>query len=107
MHFGVKGHYGPTFAHHSMILFGPRYKGLLDDIYKTGIGAGGFLALPAPPYRDRSEAWRLKAHSTFYVLAPVAHLGKSKARLGRRLLATGDERAAILDELERRMIPGI
>ncbi|MFZ1479027.1 MAG: phytoene desaturase family protein, partial [Sphingorhabdus sp.] len=34
VHFGVKGHY-PDIAHHS-ILFGPRYKGLLDDIYKTG-----------------------------------------------------------------------
>src|SRR3546814_6265796 len=30
VHFGVKGEY-PDIAHHS-ILFGPRYKGLLDDI---------------------------------------------------------------------------
>ncbi|MBY0392051.1 MAG: phytoene desaturase, partial [Novosphingobium sp.] len=35
VHFGVEGTW-PGIAHH-MILFGPRYKGLLDDIYNHGV----------------------------------------------------------------------
>ena len=35
VHFGLEGTW-PGIPHH-MILFGPRYKGLLDDIYKNGI----------------------------------------------------------------------
>ena len=74
VHFGVRG----TFPHvpHHMILFGPRYKGLLDDIYKNGRVAEDFsLYLHHPTATDPSMA--PDGHATFYALAPVPHLGKA------------------------------
>jgi phytoene desaturase len=73
VHFGVRG----TFPHvpHHMILFGPRYRGLLDDIYRRGVVADDFsLYLHHPTATDPSMA--PDGHSTFYALAPVPHLGK-------------------------------
>ncbi|MFD1610276.1 phytoene desaturase [Sphingomonas tabacisoli] len=73
VHFGVRG----TFPHvpHHMILFGPRYRGLLDDIYKGGALAEDFsLYLHHPSATDRNMA--PAGHSTFYALAPVPHLGR-------------------------------
>src|SRR3546814_5106522 len=75
VHFGVKGEY-PDIAHHS-ILFGPRYKGLLDDIYGGTVPDDFSLYLHHPSVTDPGMA--PPGHSTFYALAPVAHLGKVKA----------------------------
>lgn len=102
VHFGVKGDY-PDIAHHS-ILFGPRYKGLLDDIYKNGVVPGDFsLYLHHPTATDKAMA--PEGYSTFYVLAPVAHLGKAKADWDG---AFGQQFAdAILDEVEARVLPGL
>ena len=102
VHFGVKGHY-PTIAHHS-ILFGPRYKGLLDDIYKNGVVPEDFsLYLHHPTATDPAMA--PDGYSTFYVLAPVAHMGKAKVDWDG---AFGEQfRDAILDEVERRVLPGL
>jgi len=102
VHFGVKGDY-PDVAHHS-ILFGPRYKGLLDDIYRNGVVPEDFsLYLHHPSVTDPGMA--PPGHSSFYALAPVAHLGKSKADwdgdFGERFAD------AILDEVERRVVPGL
>ncbi|MBL9068525.1 MAG: phytoene desaturase [Sphingopyxis sp.] len=102
VHFGVQGEY-PDVAHHS-ILFGPRYRGLLDDIYSNGVVAGDFsLYLHHPSITDPGLA--PPGHSTFYALAPVAHLGKAKAdwdgAFGKRFAD------AILDEVERRVLPGL
>ncbi len=102
VHFGVKGHY-PDIAHHS-ILFGPRYKGLLDDIYKNGTVPADFsLYLHHPSVTDPNMA--PKGYSTFYVLAPVAHMGKAKVDwdgdFGEKF------KDAILDEVERRVMPGL
>ena len=73
VHFGVKGTW-PGIPHH-MILFGPRYKGLLSDIYDHGVLPEDFsLYLHHPTVTDPSLA--PEGHSTFYVLAPVPHLGK-------------------------------
>ena len=101
VHFGVKGAY-PDVAHHS-ILFGPRYKGLLDDIY-GGVIPGDFsLYLHHPSVTDPGMA--PPGHSTFYALAPVAHLGKAKADWDG---AFGERFAdAILEEVERRVAPGL
>ena len=56
-----------------MILFGPRYKGLLDDIYEHGLLGEDFsLYLHHPTVTDQSLA--PEGHSTFYVLAPVPNL---------------------------------
>ncbi len=59
-------------AHHT-ILFGPRYRGLLDDIFKRGILANDFsLYLHRPTATDPAMAPDGK--DTFYVLSPVPNL---------------------------------
>jgi phytoene desaturase len=101
VHFGVKGEY-PDVAHHS-ILFGPRYKGLLDDIYGGVIPDDFSLYLHHPSVTDPGMA--PPGYSTFYALAPVAHLGKAKADWDD---AFGERFAdAILEEVERRVAPGL
>jgi phytoene desaturase len=101
VHFGVEGNW-PGIPHHS-ILFGPRYKGLLDDIYEHGVLPADFsIYLHHPTVTDPSMAPEGK--STFYALVPVAHMGK---------LAIDWQQVApilekrVLDEVGRRMIPDI
>lgn len=102
LHLGIKGTW-PGIPHH-MILFGPRYKGLLNDIYKTGILPADFsLYLHHPTVTDPSLA--PEGHSTFYALAPVAHMGKAPLDWDGDVGEAMKER--ILDELERRLIPDI
>jgi phytoene desaturase len=101
VHFGVKGSY-PGVAHHS-ILFGPRYKGLLDDIYGGKVPDDFSLYLHHPSVTDPGMA--PPGHSTFYALAPVAHLGKARADWDGDF---GEQFAdAILDEVERRVAPDL
>ncbi|MBA3879126.1 MAG: phytoene desaturase [Sphingobium sp.] len=101
VHFGLKGTF-PGIPHH-MILFGPRYKGLLDDIYNHGVLAEDFsLYLHHPTVTDPSMA--PEGHSTFYALAPVPHQGKFPvdwAEIGPIL------EHRILDEIGKRLIPDI
>ena len=101
VHFGVKGSY-PDIAHHS-ILFGPRYKGLLADIYGGTVPQDFSLYLHHPSITDPGMA--PPGHSTFYALAPVAHLGKTQpdwdGAFGSRFAD------AILEEVERRVLPGL
>ncbi len=100
-HFGIKGTW-PGIPHH-MILFGPRYKGLLDDIYNHGVvGEDVSLYLHHPTVTDPSLA--PEGHSTFYVLAPVPHMGKFPRDWDE--VAPVLERR-ILDEIGRRLIPDI
>ncbi|GIW03984.1 MAG: phytoene dehydrogenase [Thermomicrobiales bacterium] len=64
-----------TIRHHTIIL-GPRYRGLLDDIFDHKILADDFsLYLHMPTLTDPSLA--PPGCETFYVLAPVPHLGGS------------------------------
>lgn len=73
IYFGTKKKY-PNLAHHN-VLFGPRYRGLLDDIFRKGVLPQDFsLYLHAPSLTDPSLA--PEGHECFYVLSPVAHLGK-------------------------------
>jgi phytoene desaturase len=97
VHFGVRGTF-PDVPHH-MILFGPRYKGLLDDIYRNGVLAEDFsLYLHHPTATDPSMA--PDGHSTFYALAPVPHMGKAKIDWD----AEGPKFAdRILDEVAKRL----
>ncbi|OAN58101.1 phytoene desaturase [Sphingomonas sp. TDK1] len=101
VHFGLRGTF-PDIPHH-MILFGPRYKGLLDDIYTNGVVSEDFsLYLHHPSASDASMA--PEGHSTFYALAPVPHLGKFPAdwsQVGPIL------EARILAEVQRRLIPDL
>jgi phytoene desaturase len=101
LHFGVEGTY-PDVPHHS-ILFGPRYEGLLGDIYDRGsLPDDPSLYLHHPTATDPSMA--PPGCSTFYALAPVPHLGKAKVDW-----ATESNRYAdvIIDTLEQRMLPGL
>ncbi|GAA0468695.1 phytoene desaturase [Parasphingorhabdus litoris] len=101
VHFGLKGTW-PGIPHH-MILFGPRYKGLLEDIYDNGVLPSDFsLYLHHPTVTDPEMA--PEGHSTFYVLAPVPHQGK--------LPIDWEEMGPIyekriLDEIGHRLIPDI
>ncbi|MFS0773393.1 phytoene desaturase [Sphingomonas sp. 1P08PE] len=101
VHFGIKGAW-PGIPHH-MILFGPRYKGLLEDIYDHGVLSEDFsLYLHHPTVTDPSMA--PEGHSTFYALAPVPHMGKFPVDWNE--IAPVLERR-ILDEVGRRLIPDI
>jgi phytoene desaturase len=102
LHLGIKGSW-PGIPHHS-ILFGPRYKGLLDDIYSHGVLPKDFsLYLHHPTVTDPGLA--PEGCSTFYALAPVAHMGK--APLDWDGVVGEQMKERILDELERRLIPDI
>ncbi|MBR0553059.1 phytoene desaturase [Stakelama marina] len=101
VHFGVKGTW-PGIPHH-MILFGPRYKGLLSDIYDHGVVSEDLsLYLHHPTITDPDMA--PEGHSTFYALAPVPHMGKSPVDW-ERVGPVVEKR--ILDEVGRRLIPDI
>jgi len=70
-YFGTRRQY-PDVAHHS-ILLGPRYRGLLDDIFVKQHLADDFsLYLHRPTATDASLA--PPGCDAFYVLAPVPHL---------------------------------
>ncbi|MFC0205945.1 phytoene desaturase [Novosphingobium soli] len=101
VHFGVEGTW-PGIPHHT-ILFGPRYQGLLDDIFENGVLPRDFsIYLHHPTVTDPSMAPAGK--STFYALVPVAHMGKLPidwAEVGPVL-----ERR-VLAEVGRRLIPDI
>ncbi|MDF0488240.1 phytoene desaturase [Sphingomonas sp. H39-1-10] len=101
VHFGIKGTW-PGIPHH-MILFGPRYKGLLADIYDHGVLPEDFsLYLHHPTVTDPSLA--PEGHSTFYALAPVPHMGKFPVDWA-EIAPVLEKR--ILDEVGRRLIPDI
>jgi len=101
VHFGLKGSW-PGIPHH-MILFGPRYKGLLDDIYDNGVLPSDFsLYLHHPTITDPEMA--PEGHSTFYVLAPVPHQGKLP--IDWEDMGPIYEKR-ILDEIGHRLIPDI
>lgn len=97
VHLGVRGPL-PQVAHH-MVLFGPRYGGLLDDIYDHGTLPDDFsLYLHHPTATDPSLA--PPGHSTLYALAPVAHLGKLPIDWERQAPAYADR---IIDVLSQRL----
>ncbi|MBB6124393.1 phytoene desaturase [Sphingobium subterraneum] len=101
VHFGIKGTW-PGIPHH-MILFGPRYKGLLTDIYDHGVLAEDFsLYLHHPTVTDPAMA--PEGCSTFYALAPVPHLGKLPIDWDHYGPLYADR---ILGEIEKRLIPDI
>lgn len=96
VYFGVEGQY-EDLAHHT-ILFGPRYKELLTDIFDRGLLGEDFsLYLHSPSVSDPSLA--PPGHSAHYALAPVPHRGISQIdwstegpRLADRILAALEDR---------------
>ncbi len=101
IYFGTKRRH-PHLAHHN-VLFGPRYKELLHDIFDTGTLADDFsLYLHAPTLSDPSLA--PDGCEAFYVLSPVPHMGISDvdwAVEGPRY------RDRIFEYLEARYIPNL
>ncbi len=74
LYFGTNRRY-PELAHHT-ILFGSRFKGLLDDIFHGQTIPDDFsLYLHAPTITDPSLA--PEGCEAFYVLSPVPHLGQA------------------------------
>ncbi len=72
IYFGLKTK-RPDLKHH-MVLFGPRYRELIRDIFKAdGLADDFSLYLHAPSVTDDSLA--PEGQSTYYVLSPVPHLG--------------------------------
>ena len=101
VYFGLKRPH-PAIPHHS-ILFGPRYRALLADIYDKGELADDFsLYLHHPTASDPGLA--PEGCSTFYALAPVPHLGKGKIDWESEAPNYAER---ILDYLEARAIPGL
>lgn len=92
----------PKLSHHNVI-FGPRYKELLADIFDKGILPDDFsLYLHAPSMTDPDLA--PPGQHSFYVLSPVAHKGK----LTVDWKTTGPKYAdRILSYLEEKYMPGL
>ncbi|MET1110035.1 MAG: phytoene desaturase [Allosphingosinicella sp.] len=101
VHFSTSGSW-PGLPHHS-ILFGPRYKELLGEIYRgSALPDDPSVYLHHPTATDPSMAPPGK--STFYALAPVPHLGKAPLDWAKEGPAYA---ARILKILEERALPGL
>lgn len=101
IYFGLRG-LRPDLRHH-MVLFGPRYKGLIDQIFSgPGLADDFSLYLHAPSVTDGSLA--PEGCSAYYVLAPVPHLGTADPGWERMATAYRDR---ILDYLDARYVPGL
>jgi phytoene desaturase len=100
LYFGTRRKY-PGLAHHT-ILFGPRYRELLNDIFKGSTLPEDFsLYLHAPTVSDPTLA--PPGGETFYVLSPVPHLGRAPIDWNLAKQAYAD---TILTYLEK-MLPGL
>ncbi len=99
-YFGTKRKYDDVY-HHTMVL-GPRYKGLLDDIFRRHELSKDFsLYLHRPTASDPSLA--PEGCDAFYVLSPVPHLES-----GTNWETEGEKyRAAIQKRLEETLMPGL
>jgi phytoene desaturase len=101
VHFGIEGTW-PGIPHHT-ILFGPRYEGLLKDIFDHGVlPADLAIYLHHPTVTDPSLAPAGK--STFSAAVPVAHLGKLAIDWG-EVGPVLEQR--VLAEVSRRLIPDL
>lgn len=101
IYFGTKKTY-PNMAHHNVI-FGPRYEGLLDDIFTHGKLSDDFsLYLHVPSRTDPQLA--PPGHEAFYVLSPVPHLGKANIDWNSEAPRYADK---ILSYLEQKFLPNL
>lgn len=101
LYFGTDRTYREQIAHHT-VLFGPRYKGLLDEIFHGSLLPDDFsLYLHAPTVTDPSLA--PPGCDSFYVLSPVPHLGHAPLDWSEVAPAYAEK---ILAALER-LMPGL
>jgi len=89
-------------VYHHMIVLGPRYEGLLKNIFKDKKLSEDFsLYLHRPTMTDPALA--PDGHDSFYVLSPVPHL-----KSGVDWTVEGERyRQAIQDRLEETVLPGL
>ena len=101
LYFGTRRRH-TQLAHHD-ILFGPRYRELIKDIFEgPGLAEDFSLYLHAPTLTDPSVA--PEGCEAFYVLSPVPHLGTARIdweKEGPRY------RDRLLDYMEKRYIPNL
>jgi len=101
IYFGTKKQY-PDMAHHTVI-FGPRYRELLKDIFHNGVLADDFsLYLHAPTRTDPDMA--PEGCEAFYVLSPVPNLSDSQVDWRLEGPKYADR---ILSYLEERYLPDL
>jgi phytoene desaturase len=103
-YFGTKGTRGmwPDAGHHT-ILAGPRYEGLLRDVFRRGHLADDMsLYVHRPSVTDPSVA--PDGDDTFYALSPVPHLGhRDPVNWAQEADRYRDKVQAVLEE---RLLPG-
>ena len=103
-YFGTKGTKAmwPDMGHHT-IFSGPRYEGLLRDIFLKGkLSEDMSLYIHRPSVTDPTAA--PEGDDTFYVLSPVPHLGHDNGVDWKA--ETEPYRVKVLEQLER-LMPGI
>jgi phytoene desaturase len=101
LYFGARGTWRDL-AHHT-VLFGPRYRALLREIFHGhALPADYSLYLHAPTVTDPSLA--PAGDSAFYVLSPVPNLGQADLDWDR---IAPEYAQRILDSLEQRLLPGL
>ncbi|WP_299658043.1 phytoene desaturase [uncultured Tateyamaria sp.] len=103
-YFGTKGTRGDwaDVGHHT-ILNGPRYTGLLHDIFMKGkLSDDMSLYVHRPSVTDPSVA--PEGDDTFYVLSPVPHLGHGGVDWKTEAEAY---KAKVLAVLEKQLLPGL
>ncbi len=101
IYFGLKQQH-PQIRHHTVI-FGPRYRALIDEIFRGPALPQDFsLYLHAPTRTDPSLA--PPGCDAFYVLAPVPHLGTAEIDW---TIEGPRYRDRILTYLERHYLPGL
>ena len=101
VHFALQGTW-PGIPHHS-VLFGPRYRSWLNDVFDHGVlPRDGLISLHHPSLTDPTLAPPNK--SVFTAVMPVAHRGK--LAIDWPQLAPMLE-GRVLDEIGRRLIPDI
>ena len=103
-YFGTKGtrDMWKDVGHHT-ILNGPRYKGLVRDIFSRGKVSDDFsLYVHRPTVTDPSAA--PEGDDTFYVLSPVPHLGHSDSEKWADI--ERQYRVRLTKALEEQLLPG-
>ena len=104
-YFGTKGtrDMWPEAGHHT-ILSGPRYEGLLRDVFRKGVLAEDMsLYVHRPTVTDPGAA--PEGDDTFYALSPVPHLGHADPVRWAEMAET--YRARVQKVLEERLLPGL